>query len=81
MLHTYQAQNEITVIKQDFDRTFKKNDVLITPTSPTTTFKLGEKIDDPSDKDSPIGLQIIEPHLSENLLLSVANTLENNFKK
>ncbi|MCS6861400.1 MAG: Asp-tRNA(Asn)/Glu-tRNA(Gln) amidotransferase subunit GatA [Abditibacteriales bacterium] len=36
-----------TLIKQDFDRAFEKYDVLITPTSPTVAFKLGERTDDP----------------------------------
>lgn len=36
-----------TLIKQDFDEAFKKYDCLITPTSPTPAFKLGEKLDDP----------------------------------
>ena len=35
------------LIKEDFDKVFKKVDVLICPTSPTLPFKLGEKIDDP----------------------------------
>jgi aspartyl-tRNA(Asn)/glutamyl-tRNA(Gln) amidotransferase subunit A len=34
-------------IQEDFDRAFKQVDCLITPTSPTTSFKAGEKIDDP----------------------------------
>jgi len=34
-------------IKRDFDNLFKKVDVLITPTSPTVAFKIGEKIQDP----------------------------------
>jgi len=41
------AQRVRTLIKQDFDRTFQKFDALITPTSPTVAFKVGEKIDDP----------------------------------
>ena len=41
------AQKVRTVIKEDFNQAFKKVDVLITPTSPTTAFRLGEKIDDP----------------------------------
>jgi aspartyl-tRNA(Asn)/glutamyl-tRNA(Gln) amidotransferase subunit A len=41
------AQKVRTLIKQDFDRAFESCDVLITPTSPTTAFKLGERIDDP----------------------------------
>lgn len=36
-----------TLIKQDFDRAFEKYDVLITPTSPTVAFKLGERTHDP----------------------------------
>lgn len=35
------------LIKEDFDKAFKKVDVLICPTSPTLPFKLGEKVDDP----------------------------------
>jgi aspartyl-tRNA(Asn)/glutamyl-tRNA(Gln) amidotransferase subunit A len=41
------AQKVRTVIKDDFDQAFKKVDVLITPTSPSTAFKLKEKMDDP----------------------------------
>jgi aspartyl-tRNA(Asn)/glutamyl-tRNA(Gln) amidotransferase subunit A len=36
-----------TLIKQDFDEAFKDFDCIITPTSPTPAFKIGEKIDDP----------------------------------
>ncbi len=36
-----------TLIKQDFEKAFKKCDVLISPTSPTVAFKLGEKVADP----------------------------------
>jgi aspartyl-tRNA(Asn)/glutamyl-tRNA(Gln) amidotransferase subunit A len=35
------------LIKEDFNNVFKEVDCLITPTSPTTAFKIGEKIDDP----------------------------------
>lgn len=35
------------LIKQDFDRAFKEVDVILTPTSPTTAFPIGEKICDP----------------------------------
>jgi aspartyl-tRNA(Asn)/glutamyl-tRNA(Gln) amidotransferase subunit A len=41
------AQKVRTLIKQDFDRAFESVDVIITPTSPTPAFKLGEKTDDP----------------------------------
>jgi aspartyl-tRNA(Asn)/glutamyl-tRNA(Gln) amidotransferase subunit A len=41
------AQKVRTLIKQDFDKAFKKFDLLVTPTSPTPAFKIGEKTDDP----------------------------------
>ncbi len=41
------AQKVRTVIKNAYDELFKKYDVLLTPTSPTTAFKIGEKADDP----------------------------------
>jgi aspartyl-tRNA(Asn)/glutamyl-tRNA(Gln) amidotransferase subunit A len=36
-----------TIIRQDFEKAFKKYDVLIGPTMPILPFKLGEKIQDP----------------------------------
>ncbi|HUU50564.1 MAG TPA: Asp-tRNA(Asn)/Glu-tRNA(Gln) amidotransferase subunit GatA [Nitrospinota bacterium] len=41
------AQQVRTLIKRDFDEVFKECDVLITPTSPTPAFKIGEKMEDP----------------------------------
>ncbi|HAN61994.1 TPA: Asp-tRNA(Asn)/Glu-tRNA(Gln) amidotransferase GatCAB subunit A, partial [Candidatus Azambacteria bacterium] len=41
------AQKVRKLIKQDFDRAFETIDAIITPTSPTTAFKLGEKTQDP----------------------------------
>ena len=41
------AQKVRALIKQDFDEAFKKVDILLTPTSPTTSFKIGEKSGDP----------------------------------
>ncbi|MFH1551854.1 MAG: Asp-tRNA(Asn)/Glu-tRNA(Gln) amidotransferase subunit GatA [bacterium] len=41
------AQKVRTLIKQDFDKVFEKVDVLMGPVSPTTAFKLGEKMTDP----------------------------------
>ncbi len=41
------AQQVRTLIKQDFLNAFSKCDVLITPTSPTPAFPLGQKVDDP----------------------------------
>jgi aspartyl-tRNA(Asn)/glutamyl-tRNA(Gln) amidotransferase subunit A len=42
-----QAQKVRTLISGDFERAFEKADVLLSPTSPTTAFRLGEKLDDP----------------------------------
>jgi aspartyl-tRNA(Asn)/glutamyl-tRNA(Gln) amidotransferase subunit A len=42
-----QAQKVRTLIQRDFDAAFQSCDVLISPTAPTTAFKLGEKLDDP----------------------------------
>ena len=41
------AQKVRRQIKNDFDNAFKKVDLILTPTSPTTAFKLGEKSSDP----------------------------------
>ncbi|MBA2301778.1 MAG: Asp-tRNA(Asn)/Glu-tRNA(Gln) amidotransferase subunit GatA, partial [Acidobacteria bacterium] len=41
------AQKVRMLIRQDFERAFGDVDVIATPTSPTTAFKLGEKLDDP----------------------------------
>lgn len=41
------AQKIRTVIRNAYDELFKKYDLLLTPVSPTTAFKLGEKMDNP----------------------------------
>ena len=41
------AQKVRTLIKRDFARAFERCDVIATPTSPSTAFKLGAKVDDP----------------------------------
>jgi len=41
------AQKVRTLIRREFDAVFEKYDALITPTSPTVPFKIGEKTDDP----------------------------------
>ena len=41
------AQRVRTLIKGDFDQAFEKVDLLVAPTTPTTAFRIGEKIDDP----------------------------------
>ena len=41
------AQKVRTLIQRDFAEAFEKVDALITPTAPTTAFRLGEQVDDP----------------------------------
>lgn len=41
------AQKVRTLITRDFEAAFKRADVLVSPTCPTTAFKIGEKSDDP----------------------------------
>jgi aspartyl-tRNA(Asn)/glutamyl-tRNA(Gln) amidotransferase subunit A len=42
-----QAQKVRTLIARDLDAAYQSVDVLISPTTPTTAFPLGEKVDDP----------------------------------
>ena len=41
------AQKVRTLISRDFENAFTKADVLVSPTAPTTAFKIGEKANDP----------------------------------
>ena len=41
------AQQVRTLVMKKFDEAFAKYDVILTPTSPTTAFKLGEKVNNP----------------------------------
>ena len=41
------AQKVRTLITRDFERAFEQVDVLVSPTTPTTAFPLGERVDDP----------------------------------
>lgn len=41
------AQQVRTLIKNDFENAFRKVDIVVTPTSPTAAFRIGEKTDDP----------------------------------
>ena len=41
------AQKVRTLITQDFNNAFEKCDVMVSPTCPTTAFKIGEKSNDP----------------------------------
>lgn len=42
-----QAQKVRTLIARDLDEAYKSVDVLVSPATPTTAFRLGEKVDDP----------------------------------
>jgi aspartyl-tRNA(Asn)/glutamyl-tRNA(Gln) amidotransferase subunit A len=41
------AQQVRTLIRDDFLKAFKEVDAILTPTTPTPAFRIGEKIDDP----------------------------------
>ncbi len=41
------AQQVRTLITRDFDAAFEQVDVLVSPTTPTTAFPIGERVDDP----------------------------------
>lgn len=41
------AQKVRTLIRQDFDYAFSQVDIIISPTSPTTAFKVGARVNDP----------------------------------
>jgi aspartyl-tRNA(Asn)/glutamyl-tRNA(Gln) amidotransferase subunit A len=97
-----QAQKVRTVIKREHDALFERFDVLVSPTSPTVAFRLGEKTADPlamylSDvltipsniagmpglsipcglsDGLPVGLQLIGPQFSENVLFRAGHALE-----
>ena len=42
-----QAQKVRTLIARDFATAFESVDVLVSPTTPTTAFPIGDKVDDP----------------------------------
>ena len=90
-----------TLIAQDFARAFEKVDLLLTPTAPTTAFKIGEKKDPlsmylsdiftiPANlaglpglsvpvgtiKNLPVGVQLLGPKFSENMLFDVGEAIE-----
>jgi aspartyl-tRNA(Asn)/glutamyl-tRNA(Gln) amidotransferase subunit A len=97
-----QAQKVRTVIAQEHATAFEDFDLLISPTSPTVAFRIGEKAENPlamylSDlltipsnmaglpglsipcglsDGLPVGLQLIGPQFSENLLFHAGHALE-----
>jgi aspartyl-tRNA(Asn)/glutamyl-tRNA(Gln) amidotransferase subunit A len=42
-----QAQKVRTLMIRDYEKAFADFDVLVSPTSPTTAFRVGDKVDDP----------------------------------
>jgi aspartyl-tRNA(Asn)/glutamyl-tRNA(Gln) amidotransferase subunit A len=90
------------LIRQEHDALFERFDLLVSPTSPTVAFKLGEKTENPlamylSDlltipsnmagvpglsvpcglsDGLPVGLQLIGPQFSENVLFRAGHALE-----
>ncbi len=96
------AQKVRTLIRREFDGAFQRYDALITPTSPTVPFKLGERLEDPlqmylSDVCTlpvniagipglsvpagfadglPVGMQIVGPPFSEEVLLRIGFAYE-----
>jgi aspartyl-tRNA(Asn)/glutamyl-tRNA(Gln) amidotransferase subunit A len=97
-----QAQKVRTVIAQEHAAAFEDFDLLLSPTSPTVAFKIGEKAENPlamylSDlltipanmaglpglsipcglsQGLPVGLQILGPQFSENLMFRAGHALE-----
>ena len=97
-----QAQKVRTIIRREHDALFERYDVLLSATSPTVAFRLGEKTANPiamylSDvltipsnlagmpglsipcglsDGLPVGLQLIGPQFSENVLFRTGHTLE-----
>jgi aspartyl-tRNA(Asn)/glutamyl-tRNA(Gln) amidotransferase subunit A len=97
-----QAQKVRTVIAEEHAAAFEDFDLLLSPTSPTVAFKIGEKAENPlamylSDlltipanmaglpglsipcglsEGLPVGLQILGPQFSENLIFRAGHALE-----
>jgi aspartyl-tRNA(Asn)/glutamyl-tRNA(Gln) amidotransferase subunit A len=97
-----QAQKVRTVIAREHAAAFQDYDLLLSPTSPTVAFKIGEKAENPlamylSDlltipanmaglpglsipcglsEGLPVGLQILGPQFSENLMFRAGHALE-----
>ncbi|MGH2830081.1 MAG: amidase family protein, partial [Actinomycetota bacterium] len=97
------AQKVRTLVIREFDKAYQRFDVLLSPTSPTTAFKIGERVDDPiamyladlftipsnlagaaaislpgglAEDGLPVGVQLMGPLLSEQMLFRAARALE-----
>jgi aspartyl-tRNA(Asn)/glutamyl-tRNA(Gln) amidotransferase subunit A len=97
-----QAQKVRTIIIREHAELFERFDVLVSPTSPTVAFKLGEKAANPLamyladvltippnmaglpglsipcglSEELPVGLQLVGPQLSDNVLFRIGHALE-----
>ena len=99
------AQKVRKLIARDFEYAFKECDFILTPTTPSAAFPIGEKEDDPikmylndiftvpaslagipaisipfgkSDKNLPLGVQLLSKHFNEQIILNASYYLEKN---
>ena len=96
-----------TLVCEDFKRAFSEVDAIITPTSPTLPFKIGEREQNPLAMyladvytvganiagipgvsipvgfidELPVGLQILGPMWSEELILNIGKLIEDRRNK
>jgi aspartyl-tRNA(Asn)/glutamyl-tRNA(Gln) amidotransferase subunit A len=73
------AQQVRTLINRDFDAAFEQVDVLVSPTTPTTAFPIGERVDDPMAMYLA-DLCTIPANLSGNAAISVPCGLDDERK-
>jgi aspartyl-tRNA(Asn)/glutamyl-tRNA(Gln) amidotransferase subunit A len=71
------AQKVRTLIARDFTAAFEKVDVLVSPTTPTTAFRLGERVDDPLAMYLA-DLATIPANLAGNAAMSVPSGLSDD---
>ena len=84
------AQKVRRLIKNEIDEAFKAVDVIITPTTPTTAFAIGEKVANlagicglniPAGKGNnllPFGIQLLGDTFQEAKILQLGNFIEKN---
>ena len=72
-----QAQKVRTLISRDFTAAFERVDVLVSPTTPTTAFKIGARVDDPMEMYLA-DLCTIPSNLAGNAALSVPSGLSDD---
>ena len=88
------AQKVRRLIKNDFDQAYEKVDAILTPSTPSSAFKIGEKTNDPVSMylndiftvpinlaglpGYPLGLQVIGKAFDEQNILNIAYSIEKN---